>query len=64
VLATELHVKFILKLAQCSVLVAWDGHGRGPVVSRVDFDLMLEQVVIEIICCALPDLVYSDDVGC
>lgn len=48
-LVFEFGEEAILELGQGLVLVPGNGHGGGLVASRVDFDLMLEGVVVEII---------------
>lgn len=52
-LPIEFYIQAILKLTQYHVLVARDGHSCGLIASRVDFDLMLERVVVEVIFRAL-----------
>lgn len=48
-LAVELGVQVVFKLAQGQVRVAGDGHGSGAAPGGVRLDLMLEGVVVEVV---------------
>jgi hypothetical protein len=50
VLATQLGVKTVLEPLKGGILVSRDGHGGDPISGRVDFNLMFEGVVVEVIC--------------
>jgi len=49
-LITELIVELALKLGERRVLLAGDGAGGRLVSRRVDFDLVPERVVVDVIC--------------
>lgn len=50
VLARQLGVQIIFEAAERGVLVAGDGDERGLVARGVDFDVVLERVVVNVIC--------------
>lgn len=50
VLARQLGVQVIFEAAERGVLVAGDGDGRGLVARGVNFDVVLERVVVNVIC--------------
>lgn len=50
VLVAELDVQGILESLQGCILVTGNGEGRGLVARCVDFDLVLEGVVVEVVC--------------
>ena len=54
VLSTQLVVQPILEASQGGILVAGDRHGGGLVAGGVDFDLMLERVIIEVVYVNVP----------
>ena len=58
-LPTQLLVETILEAAEVVVALAGDGHCAGLVAPRVDLDLILEGVVVDVVCFRLPKVLLA-----
>lgn len=54
-LPAQLLVEAGLEAAEVVVAAARDGHGAGLVAARVDLDLILEGVVVDVVCSSPPE---------